>query len=64
MGATVNALTITWELGIGLSAIIAAYLLTNERTKDWSERKIILTSSLISLVVTATSVYFLVYWRS
>jgi hypothetical protein len=60
LGATVNALTIGWELGIGLSAIIAAYLLIWERTKDWSEKKIIFISCCASFFITLCAIYILV----
>ncbi len=39
-----RAIFIIWMGGVGLGAIIAAYLLTSEKTENWSERKIALVA--------------------
>jgi hypothetical protein len=62
LGAQANAITITWTVGIGLSAILASYFMLNENTKKWSEKKIIFISSVISFTVTGSLVFFLFYW--
>ncbi len=49
MGVEANPITITWTLGIGLSAIIASVLLMHERTRKWSDRKIVALSVVASL---------------
>ncbi|MEE9475013.1 MAG: hypothetical protein V3V36_05000 [Candidatus Hydrothermarchaeaceae archaeon] len=49
MGVEANPITITWTLGIGLSAIIASALLMHERTRNWSDRKIVALSVVVSL---------------
>lgn len=49
MGVEANPITITWTLGIGLSAIIASALLMHERTRKWSDRKIVALSVVVSL---------------
>ena len=53
MGVTANPVTITWIGGIGLAALIASALLLNERTREWSDNRIFITSmvSSISLVL-------------
>jgi len=61
MGATVNALTIGWEVGIGLSAVLSAYFLTSNRTKDWSVKKIVTVSSMCSLIITLILIKLFVY---
>lgn len=48
MGVEANPITITWAVGIGLSAFIASGLLMRERTRKWSDKKIVVTSALVS----------------
>ncbi|MEE9564301.1 MAG: hypothetical protein V3V63_01160 [Candidatus Hydrothermarchaeaceae archaeon] len=48
MGVEANPITITWTVGIGLSAFIASGLLMHERTRKWSDKKIVMTSALVS----------------
>jgi len=43
-----NEIAITWTLGIGISAIIASYLLISEKTKHWDDKKIAIFSTLIA----------------
>ncbi len=43
-----NEIAVTWTLVIGISVIIASYLLLNKKTKYWSEKKIAFFSTLIS----------------
>jgi len=54
-----NIIAIIWTIGIGVGAIIAGYLLTNERTKEWSEKKITLVSVLLSFLLVALIISFL-----
>jgi hypothetical protein len=49
MGVEANPITLTWMGGIGIAALIASYFLVNERTRQWSDRKIVLVSVGISL---------------
>jgi hypothetical protein len=48
LGVEANPITITWTLGIGLSAFIASALLMNEKTRKWSDKKIVVISTLAS----------------
>lgn len=57
MGVEANPITITWAVGIGLSAIIASGLLMYEKTREWSDRKIVS----LSVVVSFSSVLLLLW---
>lgn len=48
MGVEANPITITWTVGIALSALIASGLLMYERTREWSDRKIVSLSVVVS----------------
>lgn len=58
MSGGANAITITWTLGIGLGAIVAAYLMMNENTKKWSDNRIVLVSLMISFSVVLAVLQF------
>jgi hypothetical protein len=49
MGVEANPITLTWMGGIGMASLIASYLLINERTRRWSDKRIVLVSLAISL---------------
>ncbi len=44
MSGQASAITIIWTLGIGVSVILASYLLLNEETKKWSDNRIFFAS--------------------
>ncbi len=48
MGVEANPITITWTAGIGFSALLASAMLLNERTRAWSDKKIVVSSTLVS----------------
>ncbi len=48
MGVEANPITMTWMGGIGLSAFITSALLLNERTRKWSDKKIVVLSVVAS----------------
>lgn len=48
MGAEADPITITWIVGIGLSAFIASGMLMNDRTRAWSDKKIVISSTIVS----------------
>jgi hypothetical protein len=48
VGVEANPITITWTLGIGFSALIASGLLMNERTRKWSDKRIVSFSAVVS----------------
>jgi hypothetical protein len=48
LGVDANPITITWTAGIGLSALLASAMLLNERTREWSDKKIVASSTVAS----------------
>ena len=47
MGVDANPITLTWMGGIGFSALIAIFMLYYERTKTWTDKKIVGTSTVL-----------------
>ncbi|NOZ77210.1 MAG: hypothetical protein GXO65_05995 [Euryarchaeota archaeon] len=48
MGVDANPVTVTWMGGIGIAALVASYLLVNERTRQWSDKRIVLVALAVS----------------
>jgi hypothetical protein len=48
LGVDANPITITWTAGIGFSALLASAMLLNERTREWSDKKIVISSTIVS----------------
>ncbi len=51
MGVDANPITLTWMGGIGFSAIIAIFMLYFERTKVWSDKKIVGIATLLGFIL-------------
>ncbi len=46
-----ETIALIWVGGLGLTAILSALFLISDKTKDWSEWKIVKVSSLTAIIV-------------
>lgn len=50
MGVDANPITLTWMGGIAFSAIIAIFMLYFEKTKDWTDKNIVSTATVLGFL--------------
>lgn len=52
-----EAIALIWVMSIGIAALLSSIMLVHERTQNWSERKIVFVSALVSIIITAAAIF-------
>ena len=52
-----ETIALIWVMSIGIAALLSSIMLVHERTQNWSERKIVFVSAIVSLIITAFVIF-------